>query len=56
MFPSCKNYFSLVIDKYGFTKSFEDRPSNVRNGIRLSNGSGFEVDIKVSKDFQFFQF
>ena len=39
----------IIIDRYGFTKSFQERPNNVRNGIRLSNGSSFEVEIKVSR-------
>ena len=37
----------IIVDRYGFTKSFQERPNNVRNGIRLSNGSSFEVEIKV---------
>ena len=45
----------FVTDKYGFCKPVSERPDNVKNGIRLTNGSGFEIDIQVLRKFKYLE-
>ena len=45
----------MIIDRYGFCKPVSERPDNVKNGIRLTNGSGFEVDIEVQRKFKYLE-
>ena len=37
-------------DKYGFTKPYDDRPLNVKPGIRLFNGQSLKVTLRVNKN------
>jgi hypothetical protein len=41
--------FSLA-DKFGFTKPFEERPANVKPGIRIVNGQSLRVLVRVHKN------
>ena len=43
----------MIIDRYGFCKPVSERPDNVKNGIRLTNGSGFEIDIQVLQKIKY---